>query len=144
MSKIIFAFLLMIIIDNVYTGTLCEGAGAGEEGGQGGQERRLATDFSNSYCRGFSTSDNKKICVANEAKTACIEVDSSECYNKVLSNSRRLATTELTDEDCEPLKTSNDDKYICVVSDDGQSCEEVEGSNGLKLSLTILCLLLFL
>ena len=137
MSKIIFAFLLMIIIDNVYTEALCEGAG---------QERRLETEteFSNSFCRKFETVDTNKICVANEAKTACIEVDSSECYNKVLSNSRRLATTELTDEDCEPLKTSNDDKYICVVSDDGQSCEEVEGSNGLKLSLTILCLLLFL
>ena len=139
MSKIIFAFLLMIIIANVYSETLpettCERAG---------KERRLATDFSNSYCRAFSTSDIKKICVANEAKTACIEVDSSECYNKVLSNSRRLTATELTDEDCEPLKTSNDKKYICVASDDGQSCEEVEGSNGLKLSLAILCLLLFL
>ena len=137
MNKIIFAFLLMIIIDNVYTGALCEGAG---------QERRLETEteFSNSFCREFETEGTNKICVANEAKTACIEVDSSECYNKVLPKSRRLSTDELTDEDCEPLKTSNDDKYICVVSDDGQSCEEVEGSNGLKLSLTILCLLLFL
>ena len=86
MNKIIFAFLLMIIIANVYTGTTCEGAG---------KDRRLetTTEFSNSICRGFETEGQNKICVANEAKTACIEVDSSECYNKVLPNSRRLSNT---------------------------------------------------
>ena len=140
MNKIIFAFLLMIIIANVYTSTSCV------EAGKNDPARRLSTttEYSNSFCREFDTEDENKICVANEAKTACIEVVSSECYEKVLPSSRRLSTTELTDEDCEPLKTSNDKKYICVASDDGQSCEEVEGSNGLKLSLTILFLLLFL
>ena len=140
MNKIIFAFLLMIIIANVYTATLCSDAGKDNTG------RRLSTttEFTNSFCRQYDDADSNKICVANEARTACIEVASSECNKKVLPSSRRLSTTELTDDDCESLKTSNDKKYICVASDDGQYCEEVEGSNGLKLSLTILCLLLFL
>ena len=140
MNKIIFAFLLMIIIANVYTSTPCS------EAGKTGPDRRLSTttEFTNSFCRQYDDADSNKICVANEARTACIEVASSECNKKVLPSSRRLSTTELTDDDCEPLKTSNDKKYICVASDDGQSCEEVEGSNGLKLSLTILCILLFL
>ena len=137
MNKIIFAFLLMIIISNVYTSTPC--VEAGKDTG-----RRLSSDFTNSFCRRYTDTETNKICVANEAKTACIEVESSECYEKVVTSARRLATTELTDDDCEPLKTSNDKKYICVASDDGQSCEEVEGSNGLKLSFAILCLLLFL
>ena len=135
MSKIIFTFLFMIIITNVYT------SGDSECINRGSTSRRLSTDVD---CTTLRTSDNTLKCIFSPSQEICIEIDKdkSECTSKRVS--RRLATTELYDDDCEPLLTSDDNKYICVASDDGKSCKEVEGSNGLKLSLTILCLLLFL
>ena len=53
---------------------------------------------------------------------------------------------ELSQEDCKKLRTSDDDKYQCVVSSDKKKCEEVKKENSevlLVLSLTIL-LFLFL
>ena len=134
MSKIIFTFLFMIIITNVYT------SGDSECINQG-SSRRLSTDFD---CTRLEVSDNTKKCIFSPSQEKCIEIDKdkSECTSQRVT--RRLSTTELDDDDCEPLITSDDNKYICVASDDGKSCKEVEGSNGLKLSLTILCLLLFL
>ena len=135
MSKIIFTFLFMIIITNVYT------SGDSDCINQGASGRRLSTDVD---CSQLETSDNTKKCIFSPSQEICIEIDKdkSECTSKRVS--RRLATTEFDDDDCEPLLTSDDNKYICVAADDGKSCKEVEGSNGLKLSLTILCLLLFL
>ena len=134
MSKIIFTFLFMIIITNVYT------TGDSDCINQGSR-RRLSTDVD---CTSLGVSDDSKKCIFSPSEEICIEIDKdkSECTSKKVT--RRLSTTELDDDDCEPLLTSDDKKYICVASDDGKSCKEVEGSNGLKLSLTILCLLLFL
>ena len=46
----------------------------------------------------------------------------------------------LSQEDCKKLRTSDDDKYQCVVSSDKKKCEEVkkENSEVLVLSLTVL------
>ena len=53
---------------------------------------------------------------------------------------RRL---DLTPNDCKDLKTKDDEKYQCVLSDDKQKCEEVKKENSkiLFLSLTILIFL---
>ena len=137
MSKRIFTILFMIIIANVYTSADSDCT----KSASSASSRRLSTDLD---CSSLETSDDSKKCIYSPSQQTCIEIDigESECTSRKIS--RRLSASELFDDDCEPLTTSNDNKYICVASDDGHSCKEVEGSNGLKLSLTILCLLLFL
>ena len=58
-------------------------------------------------------------------------------------NRLRRILADLTDNDCKDLKTSDDNKYKCVVSSDKSKCEEVskESSLGFNLSYTILNLL---
>ena len=136
MNKIMFSLLLMIIIANVYTSSTSQCATSGEN-------RRLSSE-SDEDCSELETSDPTTMkCIFSPSKGKCIEIDKEESECSFTTFSGQLAT-ELTDADCEPLKTSNDNKYTCVASDDGKSCEEYEGSNGLKLSLAILCFLLFL
>ena len=66
----------------------------------------------------------------------------SDCLSMKIS--RRLSS-ELTEEDCEFLETSDDTIYICALSEDGTHCVEKENSNYLKLTTTlILCLFLFI
>ena len=134
MSKSLFTILFMIIIANVYTSGASDCI-------QSASTRRLSTEKD---CSNLETSDDSMKCIYSPSKKTCIEIDKdeSECTSRKIS--RRLSATELFDDDCEPLTTSDDNKYICVASDDGKSCKEVEGSNGLKLSLLILCILLFL
>ena len=141
MNKIIFSLTLIFLISNVYTSADSECINYGKE-----DRRRLSTDkIKLSECERLATSESSKRCTLNQDKTACTEIDrvDSECNNKVISDRRRLSTTGLTDSDCKSLKTS-DSRFKCVATNDKQSCVEVEGSIGLKLSFAILCLLLFL
>ena len=133
-------FQVIICQINYYTNTYTNSE---SECSKSSQNRRLSS-LSDEDCSQLETNDdNTQKCIYSPSQGKCIEIDKdkSECTSKAFS--KRLST-ELTDDYCEPLKTSNDNKYICASSDDGKSCEEVEGSNGLKLSLAILCLLLFL
>ena len=143
MNKLIFILHLLFLITNVFTASLKMCEDFGKE-----LRRRLSTDNKVTLkdCEKLTTTSKKKKCTVNSKGTACEEIDrvDSECNNKVISNDRRrLSTTELTDSDCKDLKTSSS-KYKCVATEDKESCVEVEGSNRLKLSFAILCLLLFL
>ena len=110
--------------------------------------RRLSTELSEEICRQLETSDNTIYkCYYDEKAKRCDETFlESECKSKRPSTSSRRLSSELTENDCKNLKTSDDNKYKCVINSSKTKCEEVskEGSNSLKLSFAILCLLLFI
>lgn len=110
--------------------------------------RRLSTDLSEEICKELETSDNTIYkCFYDEKSKRCDETYLySECKSKRPSTSSRRLSSELTENECSKAKTSDDTKYKCVLSNNKNECEEVskENSNVLKLSFTILCLLLFI
>jgi len=59
---------------------------------------------------------------------------------------RRRLVNEVSEKDCKGLDTRDNSKYQCVVNKDHKGCEEIsiEGANILKISLSILLLLLFI
>ena len=106
--------------------------------------RRLSTDFEE-VCYYLYTSNFQFKCVPNNRKDGCIEVHKSKCELATIDSINRRLSSEITDEDCEYFETSDDSIYICVANEDGTGCEEMENSNYLKFSTTlILCLLLFI
>ena len=70
----------------------------------------------------------------------------SECKSKRPVRGQKRLSSELTEKECKNAKTSDETKYKCFLSSNKKECEEVdkENSNRLKLSFTILCLLLFI
>lgn len=110
--------------------------------------RRLSTDLNEDICKELETSDDSIYkCFYDEKAKRCDETYLfSECKSKRPSTSTRRLSSELTENECNKAKTSDDTKYKCVLKSTKTECEEVskENSASLKLSLTILCLLLFI
>lgn len=110
--------------------------------------RRLSTDLNEDICKELETSDDSIYkCFYDEKAKRCDETYLfSECKSKRPSTSTRRLSSELTENECNKAKTSDDTKYKCVLKSTKTECEEVskENSASLKLSLAILCLLLFI
>ena len=80
-------------------------------------------------CNSLETSDNSKfICVFNTELKNCEELVSSDCTKKFHPESsdsrRRAASEDLTEKDCENLKTSDKYNYVCVLNKNNDRCIE--------------------
>ena len=110
--------------------------------------RRLSTALSEDICKELETSDNSIYrCFYDEKEDKCDETYLiSECKSKRPSTNSRRLSSELTENDCINLATSNNNKKCVLKTTTKTECEEVdkENSHTLKLSFAILCLLLLI
>ena len=114
-----------------------------------------ATNYDSTAENSVSTAENSDSTAENSDSTAENSDSTAENSDSTATNSD--STTEssiearririlLSDNDCEVLKTSDDDKFKCVLNKEKQICEEVEKesfSNILTIPFTIICLILF-
>ena len=109
--------------------------------------RRLVSLLEDKDCNNLSTTKPERYnCVVSSDGDKCIEEPKSECYAWIISDYDRRLSSELSADDCKELETTSSKKK-CVLSEDRQSCTEVDFSFGLninKLSIFAFCLLFFL
>ena len=119
MNKLFFSFISIILLINAYTSTdksVCELKKINEN----------STTIPNvilneSDCIGLKTSnDTIYKCSLSLNKTSCFEDEKSDCEKKTKTETSRrmLSSSELTENECKQLKTSNDTEYICTVNSD--------------------------
>ena len=120
MNKFIFTFILIILIVNAYTSTdsPCTSKRVSSR-------RNLASLLTEEDCINLETSETTKKCVLNDDEQSCREVDKSQCELKTISvNSGRRLSSLLTEDDCKDLKTSDDNKFKCILGEDKTYCME--------------------
>ena len=171
MRKILFTFLLILIIENTY-GSECtqkvasqseeatnsksqepkdistsqEGATSDslEEGSpsKSSAESKSGSSQGPSVSPSSSSSKDSTSTSTSTSSTSSIN-ESSDKSSDTQSGSRRLAEL-LDNEDCKSLKTEDDNKYQCVVSSDHKKCEEVLKENSSRLFLSFIFAIIFI
>ena len=168
MRKILFTFLLILIIENTY-GSECtqkvasqseeatnsksqepkdistsqEGATSDslEEGSQSKSSAGNKSGSSQIPSVSPSSSPSKD---STSTSTSTSSISSSDTQNPSNSPSSRRLAELLDNEDCKSLKTEDDNKYQCVVSSDHKKCEEVLKENSSRLFLSFIFAIIFI
>ena len=87
--------------------------------------RRLSSLLTEDDCKDLATSENTKKCVLSGDEKSCREVNKSQCeLKKISNNSGRRLSSLLTEGDCKDLKTSDDNKFKCILGEDETYCME--------------------
>ena len=101
----------------------------------GTNSRRLSTELTEEECKNLQTFDDTKFkCTVSDDGEKCIEIIKnyivgSECVTKYNSPTSRRLSTDLTEDDCNKLRTSDDTRFKCVLNSIENNCEEVTLSN---------------
>ena len=123
MNKLIFAFIFIILFINVYTST--DESKSNEN--LSCEDSTSSTELTEDDCKNLSTVDDTIYeCSFNSENHSCFVTNKSECEKntKTKTSRRMLSSTELTENKCKNMNTSNDTIYICTVSSDKKSCEQ--------------------
>ena len=87
--------------------------------------RRLGTVLEDSDCNIQRTTDSERyICVVSLDGERCIEVVKSDCNSFSTSSRLRSLSSQLNTEDCQNLRTSDNERYNCVPNSMKERCTE--------------------
>ena len=164
MRKILFTFLLILIIENSYESectkkvadqsedttnsnsqqptNISTSQEATSDPSEGGSKPSSTSKSSTESESETSTQSSSVIQTSSQADTS--EKSTSEISSTILSGRLRSLAKLLDTEDCKSLKTEDDDKYQCVVSSDRKRCEEVAKENSSRLFLSFIFAIIFI
>ena len=174
MRKILFTFLLILIIENSYESectkkvadqtedtnnsnsqqptNISTSQEATSDPSEGGSKPSSSSKSSTESESETSSQSSSVIQTSSQADTS--EKSTSKSSSTILSTSsispspgqgRLRSLAKLLDaEDCKSLKTEDDDKYQCVVSSDRKKCEEVAKENSSRLFLSFIFAIIFI
>ena len=168
MRKILFTFLLILIIENTY-GSECtqkvasqseeatnsksqepkdistSQEGATSDSLEEGSPSKSSAESKSGSSQGPSVSPSSSSSKdSTSTSTSTSSISSSDTQNPSNSPSSRRLAELLDNEDCKSLKTEDDNKYQCVVSSDHKKCEEVLKENSSRLFLSFIFAIIFI
>ena len=162
MRKILFTFLLILIIENSYESectkkvadqsedtnnsnsqqptNISTSQEATSDPSEGGSKPSSTSKSSTESESETSTQSSSVIQTSSQADTSTTSSISPSQERERLRSLAKLLDTE----DCKSLKTEDDDKYQCVVSSDRKRCEEVAKENSSRLFLSFIFAIIFI